>query len=91
MAKIKTPVEGYTGVRAGVAFAHGVGETDDQAQINYFLRHGYTVDSGDKDEKPAPKRTRKAPAKKAAAPKPTEPETPNGGPGDAGTGDGPDA
>lgn len=43
MAKIHSPVKGYTGRRAGVAFADGVGETSDQTSINYFLRHGYKV------------------------------------------------
>jgi hypothetical protein len=45
MAKkiIKTPVEGFSGVVAGVAFADGVGKTDDPSAIAYFQRHGYGV------------------------------------------------
>ena len=46
MAEIHTPVEGYTGVVAGVAFADGVGHTDDRAALAYFERRGYTVDHG---------------------------------------------
>lgn len=44
MAKIETPVEGYTGEVAGVQFQDGQAETDDDRAIAYFRRHGYTVD-----------------------------------------------
>lgn len=50
MPAVKTPVEGYTGTVAGVAFDDGVGETDDPRALAYFERHGYTVET-------APKRT----------------------------------
>lgn len=45
MAKktIKTPVEGYNGIVAGVAFTDGVGHTDNEAAIAYFARQGYEV------------------------------------------------
>ena len=45
MAKttIKTPVEGYNGIVAGVAFTDGVGHTDDESAIAYFQRQGYEV------------------------------------------------
>lgn len=43
MAKISTPVSGFTGTVAGVTFADGVGETADESTIAYFERHGYTV------------------------------------------------
>jgi len=45
MAKktIKTPVEGYNGIVAGVAFTDGVGHTDDEGAIAYFERQGYEV------------------------------------------------
>lgn len=44
MATIKTPVEGFTGTVAGVAFADGVGHTEDAAALAYFRRHGYTIE-----------------------------------------------
>lgn len=68
MARITTPVEGFTGVVVGVTFADGKGETDDQSAIAYFTRHGYTVEA----EKPAPKKptaAEKAAAEKAKADK----------------------
>lgn len=43
MAKITTPVKGFTGSVAGVTFADGVGETDDEGAIAYFERQGYGV------------------------------------------------
>ena len=55
MAKINTPVKGFTGTVAGVAFVNGAGESTDEAALAYFVRHGYTVDDG----KPAPKRAAK--------------------------------
>ena len=44
MAKIHTPVKGFTGSVVGVTFADGVGETDEPAKLAYFHRHGYTVE-----------------------------------------------
>lgn len=44
MTQISTPVKGFNGIVAGVSFANGVGETDDEAAIAYFTRHGYVVD-----------------------------------------------
>ena len=49
MAKIYTKVEGYTGIRAGVPFVNGVGETADPYLLGWFRAHGYTV-----EEAPAP-------------------------------------
>lgn len=43
MAHITTPVEGYTGVVAGVAFADGKGETAEPAALAYFARKGYGI------------------------------------------------
>lgn len=40
---IKTPVEGFTGLVAGVHFVDGVGKTDDESAIAYFERQGYGV------------------------------------------------
>ncbi|KAB1647476.1 hypothetical protein F8O06_02750 [Pseudoclavibacter sp. CFCC 14310] len=52
MAKIATPVEGFTGHVAGVAFENGIGETDSLAALAYFRRQGYTVVQ-DEAEEPA--------------------------------------
>lgn len=43
MAKIIAPVEGFNGKVVGVTFVDGKGETKDEGQISYFVRHGYTV------------------------------------------------
>lgn len=40
---IKTPVEGFTGLVAGVQFVDGVGKTDSESAIAYFERQGYGV------------------------------------------------
>lgn len=47
MTKITTPVEGFTGQVAGVAFANGVGETDDPIALGYFERRGYGIEKAD--------------------------------------------
>lgn len=45
--KVHTPTKDVTAEIAGVAFTRGVGETDDEAALNYFRRHGYTIDAGE--------------------------------------------
>lgn len=40
---IKTPVEGFNGLVAGVHFVDGVGTTDNESAIAYFERQGYGV------------------------------------------------
>ncbi len=40
---VHTPVKGFTGAVAGVNFADGAGETDDQAALMYFRSAGYKV------------------------------------------------
>lgn len=52
MAKIKTPVEGFSGVVVGVSFHKGEAESKDPAAIQYFERHGYGVEHD--PETPAP-------------------------------------
>jgi hypothetical protein len=52
MANIATPVEGFTGHVAGVAFENGIGRTDSPTALAYFHRHGYTVVQ-DEAEEPA--------------------------------------
>lgn len=49
MAKITAPQKGFTGRSVGVSFEDGVGETDNEAAIAYFLRHGYTVEDASED------------------------------------------
>ncbi|MCM1011905.1 hypothetical protein [Brevibacterium sp. XM4083] len=51
MKRVTTPVKGYTGIVAGVAFTDGEGHTDDAAALAYFSRHGYRV--ADEEETPA--------------------------------------
>lgn len=48
MAKITTPVKGFTGTVVGVTFSDGQGETENEAALAYFARHGYTVESTEK-------------------------------------------
>lgn len=45
MAKVKiiAPNKSYIGVSASVAFANGVGETEDEHLAEWFKEHGYTV------------------------------------------------
>ena len=40
---IETPVEGFTGLVAGVHFVDGKGSTDDESALAYFDRQGYKV------------------------------------------------
>lgn len=49
--KITTPVEGYTGISAGVSFAYGEGETEDRWIANWFLEKGYKVEVLEDEEK----------------------------------------
>ncbi len=56
---IQTPVKGFTGTVVGVDFKNGVGETDDEAALAYFGRHGYKIETAGAegkakgDQKPA--------------------------------------
>jgi len=44
MAKIYAHNKQFTGVRAGVTFVNGVGETDDKAALEWFKRReGYSI------------------------------------------------
>lgn len=56
MAKVKTPVEGYSGTVAGVEFKDGAGETDNAGALAYFARHGYEIDHGKHESKAAAKK-----------------------------------
>lgn len=58
MKTIRTPNADFTGTRAGVSFVNGVGQTDDQAALVSFRRHGYVIeDAKDSDEDPLGKLT----------------------------------
>lgn len=58
MKIVKTPNVEFTGTRAGVAFSNGVGQTDDDAALVSFRRHGYIIeDAKDSDEDPLGKLT----------------------------------
>ena len=56
MATINAPVKEFNGVVAGVHFAEGKAETDNEAAIQYFERQGYGV------ERPAEKPVEQKPA-----------------------------
>ncbi len=43
MAKVTTPVKGFTGTVVGVDFKDGIGETDHRPALEYFERHGYEI------------------------------------------------
>lgn len=64
---ILTPVKGFTGTVAGVAFANGVGETENPAALAYFRRKGYIVEA---EESPA------TPESPPAAQAPEQPSVP---------------
>lgn len=43
MAKIHTPVKGFTGWRANVYFVRGVAEINERKKIEWFREHGYKI------------------------------------------------
>ena len=59
MAKVRTVVEGYTGVRASVAFVNGVGETDDPHLLDWFREHGYQVEDAEQAAETKPKKAKR--------------------------------
>ena len=54
MAKIYAPNKQYDGISASVAFAKGVGETDNPALLDWFKGHGYTVEEPQEEKKQDP-------------------------------------
>ena len=50
MAKIYAPNKQYNGISASVAFANGVGETDNPTLLEWFKSHGYTVEEEETKE-----------------------------------------
>lgn len=66
MAKVFAPNKEYTGLSAGVAFANGVGETDNPHLLSWFESKGYEVE---KETEPVNK----------PDPTPADPQTPDGG------------
>lgn len=66
-AKIKTPVENYTGIVACVAFADGKAEAViDESQLAYFKNAGYKVEAKEikSEEDTVDKKTKKKTEKK---------------------------
>ena len=49
--RIYAPVKDFNGLRNGVRFINGVGETDDPRLIGWFGTHGYTLEECEKCEK----------------------------------------
>lgn len=50
MAKVIAPNKEYTGLSAGVAFANGVGETDNPHLLQWFESKGYEVEKEPEQE-----------------------------------------
>lgn len=50
MTTVHTPVEGYTGEIAGVAFINGHAETTNKAALSYFKSAGYVIEPEKADE-----------------------------------------
>lgn len=50
MAKVYSPNKSYTGISASIAFAKGIGETEDKHLIKWFKEHGYTVEEKTEDK-----------------------------------------
>lgn len=58
--KIYAPVKDFNGLRNGVRFVNGVGETDDPLLLTWFNMMGYTVEkSVEKCDKPTEKSVEK--------------------------------
>jgi hypothetical protein len=76
---VKSPVEGYSGISAGVQFKDGVGQTANTAAADWLKSHGYEVaeKQADKPDK-APPQPPEAPAPEALTPPEasTPPEAP---------------
>ncbi len=56
MAKVYALNDAYTGISAGVAFANGVGETNDPALLDWFRVHGYKVEEPEVEPEKPPKK-----------------------------------
>lgn len=50
--KVYSPNKDYTGVSASVPFCNGAGETDDPYLLDWFRKHGYTVEEPETTENP---------------------------------------
>lgn len=47
MARVTAPVKGFTGKVVGAMFDGGIATVEDERQLAYFRRHGYTVEEAD--------------------------------------------
>ncbi|MEK4512865.1 hypothetical protein [Paenibacillus sp. FSL K6-2524] len=54
MAKVIAPNKEYTGLSAGVAFANGVGETDNTHLLEWFESKGYEVEQLEPEQEEIP-------------------------------------
>jgi hypothetical protein len=54
MAKIYAPNKQYNGISASVAFARGVGETENPTLLTWFKEHGYEVEEPQEEMKQDP-------------------------------------
>lgn len=59
---IKSPVEGYAGISAGVRFKDGVGVTDNPKAADWLKSKGYEVTEEKPDKQEPPKEQPKEPA-----------------------------
>ncbi|MGE5494609.1 MAG: hypothetical protein ACM3S4_04840 [Burkholderiales bacterium] len=78
---VKSPVEGYSGISAGVQFKDGVGKTDNKRAAEWLASKGYKV-TEEKASKPANPDPPAEPPKEPEPPKapeaPNEPKPPKG-------------
>lgn len=52
MARVTAPVKGFVGKVVGAMFDGGVATVEDELQLAYFRRHGYTVEEAEASGKP---------------------------------------
>lgn len=63
--KVYSPNKDYTGVSASVPFCGGVGETDEPYLLDWFKKHGYTVEESESVKTSEKSEELKAPSKKS--------------------------
>ncbi len=72
--KVYSPNKDYAGVSASVPFCGGVGETDDPYLLDWFRKHGYTVeetgDAGASEHEDEPELAKES--EKSEEPKPSK-------------------
>ena len=72
--KVYSPNKDYAGVSASVPFCGGAGETDDPYLLDWFRKHGYTVeetgDAGASEHEDEPEHAEES--EKSEEPKPSK-------------------